>query len=158
MAGYGIITGVDNTVTTVIARRRIFITFRTVRRAARRYSRRRAPSGSPAVHSDQSPVCAAAAGPGHRCFDRKYPREFGWLATNAPAREAAEALRERPATMHIRLCSARPAPHWGRGVSGRAVQAASHRICTRLVPDHGYVQPAPFPASAIRHGRGQAIL
>src|SRR6202048_4779992 len=157
-ASYRIITGGDNTVTTVIARRHIFSIFRTVRPAARRYSRRRAPSESRAVHSDRPPVCAAAARPGHRCFDRKYPREFEWLATDAPAREAAEVLRERPATTNIRPCSARPASHWDRGVSGHAVQAASHRICTRLAPDHGYVQPAPFPAAAIRRGRGQAIL
>src|SRR6267378_693553 len=136
-ASYGIITGGDNTVTTVIARATFSAFFRTVRRAARRYSRRRAPSESRAVHLDRSPACAAAAGPGHRCFDRKYPREFGWLATNAPAREAAEALRERPAASHIRLCSARPASPWGRGVSGHAVQAATRRICIRLAPDYG---------------------
>src|SRR3982074_934151 len=157
MAAYGILTRGDYTVATVKLRGAAFLSlFRTVRPAARRYSRRRAPSGSPAVHSDQSPVCAAAAGPGHRCFDRKYPREFEWLATNAPAREAAEALRERPAATHIRLCSARPASHWDRGVSGHAVQAASRRICTRLAPDHGLVRRAPFPVAATRHERAQA--
>src|SRR6267378_6041146 len=151
-ASYGIITGGDNTVTTVIARATFSAFFRTVRQAARRYSRRRAPSESRAVYSDRSPVCAAAARPGHRCFDRKYPREFGWLATDAPAREAAGVLRERPTTMHIRLCSARPASPWDRGVSGHAVQAASHRICTRLARDHRLARPAPFPVAATRHG------
>src|ERR1700704_4748250 len=159
MAGYGIITGVDYTVTTVKLRGAAFLSlFRTVRPAARRYSRRRAPSESRAVHSDRSPVCAAAARPGHRCFDRKYPREFGWLATDAPAREAAGVLRERPTTMHIRLCSARPASPWDRGFSAPAVQAASHRICPRLARDHRLARPAPFPVAATRHGRGQAIL
>src|SRR6195256_4629514 len=157
MAGYGIITGVDYTVTTVKLRGAAFLSlFRTVRPAARRYSRRRAPSESRAGHSDRSPVCAAAARPGHRCSYRKYPREFGWLATDAPAREVAEALRERPATTHTRLCSARPTSYWDRRVYGHAVQAASRRICTRLAPDYEYVQPVPFPAGEMRRGREQA--
>src|SRR6267142_282058 len=157
-ASYRIITGEDNTVTTVIARRHIFSIFRTVRPAARRYSRRLAQSGSRAVHSDRSPVCAAAARPGHQCSDRKYLRKLVWLEANAPAREAAEALRERPATKHTRLCSARPASYRDRRVYGHAVQAASRRICNRLAPDHGCVQPVPFPAAAIRRERGQATL
>src|ERR1700716_4117887 len=103
MAGYGIITGVDYTVTTVKLRGAAFLSlFRTVRPAARRYSRRCAPAESRAVHSDRSPVCGADARPEHRSFHRRYPREFDWLATDAPAREAAEVLRERPATPHIR--------------------------------------------------------
>jgi hypothetical protein len=76
-ASYGMITGADDTVTTVILGRHISITFRTVRLAARTRSRRRARSGSRAVHWDRSPACAAAARPGHRCCDRKYPHEFG---------------------------------------------------------------------------------
>src|ERR1700694_5730866 len=157
-AGYGIITGVYNTVTTVIARRHIFIIFRMVRPAARTHSRRRARSGLRAVHSDRSPVCAAAARPGHRCSDRKYLRELGWLEANAPEREAAGVLRERQAARHTRPCSTRPASRWGRRVFGHADQAASRRIYTRLAPDHGLVRPAPFPAAAIPHGRGQATL
>src|SRR5260370_21753194 len=97
-ACYGIITDTVNAVTTVVREVIFSPPFRTVRPAARTHSRRRVRSGSRAVHSNRSPVCAAAAGPGHRCFDRKYLREFGWLATNAPARAAAEVLRERPAT------------------------------------------------------------
>src|SRR4030088_3057633 len=105
MAGYGIITGVDYTVTTVKLRGAAFLSlFRTVPRAARRYSRRRAPSESRAVHLDRSPVCAAAARPGHRCFDRKYPREFGWLASVRAEREPPEVLRRRAATLPLRLC------------------------------------------------------
>jgi hypothetical protein len=77
-ASYGNITGVDNSVTIVIAGRHIFITLRRVRPAARTHSRRRARSESRAVHWDRSPVCAAAARPGRRCCDRKYPREFRW--------------------------------------------------------------------------------
>src|SRR3982074_1464209 len=106
-AGYGLIPGVDNTVTTVIARRHTFIIFRMVRPAARTHSRRRARSGLRAVHSDRSPVCAAAARPGHRCSDRKYLRELGWLEANAPATEAAEVLPERQAISNTRLRSAR---------------------------------------------------
>src|SRR5260370_41739655 len=80
------------------------------RLAPRTHSRHSAQSGSRAVHSDRSPVCAAAARPGHRCSDRKFLREFGgWLATNAPARAAAEVPREMRATTHTHLCSSRPA-------------------------------------------------
>src|ERR1700738_2474525 len=111
IASYGIITGVDNSVTIVIAWRHILIAFRLVGPATRTRSQRRARSESRAVHWDQSPACAAAARPGHRCCDRKYPREFGWPATSVPATAAAEALRERPATTHTRLCSARSASH-----------------------------------------------
>src|ERR1700724_3111590 len=103
IASYGIITGVDNSVTTVIAWRHILIAFRLVGPATRTRSQRRARSESRAVHWDQSPACAAAARPGHRCCGRIYPREFGWPATSVPATAAAEALRERPATTHTRL-------------------------------------------------------
>src|SRR3979490_2473936 len=155
-ACYGIITDTVNAVTTVVRDIVFSPPFRTVRPAARRYSRRRVPSGSRAVHWDRSPVCAAAARPGHQCSDRKYLREFGSPATNAPATAAAEVPRERPATTRTRPCSARSGQRWGRAACGRADQAASHRPCTRLAPDHGLVRPAPFPAAATRRGRGPA--
>src|SRR5260370_32190738 len=128
IVSYGIIPGVDNSVTTVIAWRHILIAFRLVGPARRTRSQRRARSESRAVHWDQSPACAAAARPEHRCCDRKYPREFGWPATSVPATAAAEALREWPATTHTRLCSARSASHWDRTVFGHAVRVASPRI------------------------------
>ena len=49
IASYGIITGVDNSVTTVIAWRHILIAFRLVGPAARTRSQRRARSESRAV-------------------------------------------------------------------------------------------------------------
>src|SRR6202790_2992598 len=109
IASYGIITGVDNSVTTVIAWRHILIAFRLVGPATRTRSQRRARSESRAVHWDQSPACAAAARPEHRCCDRKYPREFGWPATSVPATAAAEALRESTAKRQTRLCQGRSA-------------------------------------------------
>src|SRR5882672_3324746 len=154
-ACYVIITDTVNAVTTVVRDIIFSPPFRTVRPAARTHSRRRARSGSHAVRSYRSPVCAAAAKPGHRCFDRKYLREFGWLATNAPAREAAAALRETPAATHTHLCSARPGSHWDQRVFGRDAQAASRRTCTRLAPDHGLVRSAPSPVAATRPGRVQ---
>ena len=51
-AGYRIITGAGNPVTTVTAGRHISITFRTVRPVARTHSRRHARSESRAVHWD----------------------------------------------------------------------------------------------------------
>src|SRR5260370_38542458 len=156
-ASYGIITRAGNSVTTVMTERHIFSTFRTVRPAAGTHRLRRARFESRAGRWDPSPVCAAAARPGHRCCDRKYPRELGWPAANAPATAAAGALRERPATTHTRLCSARPASHWDRAAFGPADQAASLRIDTRLALDHVSAQPALIPAAARLHRRGQAI-
>jgi hypothetical protein len=52
IASYGIITGVDNSVTTVIAWRHILIAFRLVGPATRTRSQRRARSESRAVHWD----------------------------------------------------------------------------------------------------------
>ena len=49
---YGIITSVDNAVTTVIARSKIFIIFRMARPVARTHSRRFARFGSRAVRID----------------------------------------------------------------------------------------------------------
>src|SRR5260370_14365904 len=103
IVSHGIITGVDNSVTTVIAWRHFLIAFRLVGPATRTRSQRRARSESRAVQWDQSPACAAAARPRHRCCDRKYPPEFGWPATSVPATAAAETLRERPATTHTLL-------------------------------------------------------
>src|SRR5882672_8869066 len=154
-ACYGVVTRADNTVTTVVRGATFSPLFRTVRPEGRRHSRYRARSGSRAVRSDRPAVCAEAAKPGHRCFDRKCLREVGWLATSAPAKAAVEALRERPATTHIRLCSARPAWHRGRGVSGHDVQAASPRTCSRPAPDRGLVRPVPFPVAAALHGRAR---
>src|ERR1700686_3186440 len=141
MPSYGIITGAENTVTAVTARRHTFIVFRTVLPAARKYSLPRAPSGSPRVRSDRSPVCAAGARPGHRCSDRKYPREFEW-----------------PATTHTRLCSTRPDLRRGPRFFGHAVRVANRRIGIRLAQDRELVPPAPFPVAATRLGRVQAIL
>src|SRR5258708_13901306 len=129
--------------------RHIFITFRTVRPAARTHSRRRARFESRAGRWDPSPVCVAAARPGHRCCDRKYPRELGWPAANAPATATAAALRERPATTHTRLCSAPPAPHWDRAAFGPADQAASLPFDTRLAPYHESTRPALITATPI---------
>src|SRR3981081_311670 len=142
-ACYGIITDTVNAVTTVVRDIIFSPPFRTVRPAARTHRRLPARSGSHAVRSNRSPVCAAAARPGHRCFDRKYLREFGSLATNAPATVAAEVPREKPATTRTRPCSARSRQRWGRAACGRADQAASHRTCTRLAPAHGLRGPAP---------------
>jgi hypothetical protein len=49
----------------------------------------------------------------------------GGLQQNAPVRAAAEVPREMRATTHTHPCSARPASHWDRGVSGNGVPAAS---------------------------------
>jgi hypothetical protein len=75
IASYGIITGVDNSVTTVIAWRHILIAFRLVGPATRTRSQRRARSESRAVHWDQSPACAAAARPGHRRMRTQIQRQ-----------------------------------------------------------------------------------
>ena len=56
IASYGIITGVDNSVTIVIAWRHILIAFRLVGPATRTRSQRRARPESRAVHWDQSPA------------------------------------------------------------------------------------------------------
>src|SRR5258705_5293002 len=136
---------------------RISIVARTVLPATRTHNRHRARFGLRAAHWDRPRVCAAAARPGHRCSDRKYLREPGWLATNTPATAAAAAPRERPATTHTRPCSARPASRRDRSICGRAVRAASRRTCTRLAPGRGSAPRAPFPGAAIRHGPGQAI-
>ena len=145
---YGIITGLDNTVTAVISRRHILIIIGIARLAARTHSRHTAQSGSRAVRSDRSPVCATAARREHRSSDRNFLLEFGgWLATNAPARAAAEVPREMRATAQTHLCSSRP--QWDRRVSGNGVPAASRRIYTHLAEGHGYGQRAQFPATAI---------
>ena len=59
--------------------------------------------------------------------------------------------------MRTRLCSARTASYQDPRVYGHAVQAASRQIFNRLAPDHGYVQPFPFPAAAIRRERGKQL-
>lgn len=59
--------------------------------------------------------------------------------------------------MRTRLCSARTASYRDPRVYGHAVQAASRQIFNRLAPDHGYVQPFPFPAAAIRRERGKQL-
>src|SRR5260370_13374575 len=156
-ASDGIITGAGYTVTTVTARRHIFVVFRTARPAARKRNRRGVRSGPPVAHSDRSRACAAAATPGHRYCDRKYLREPARPATSAPAREAAAAPRARRATRHTRLCSGRPGSCWDRAVFGRAAQAATRRTDTRLGPDRGLARSAPPPVVATRLGRGPAI-
>src|ERR1700749_1496403 len=128
------------------------------RPAARKCSRRRARSGSRVAHWERSPGFPAAAKPGHRCFDQKYPREPEWIATIAPVREAVEVIREMRATAHILLCSARPGSRLGRPVFGYVYQDASRRIDTRRAPDRGLGRHARFPGGAIRHGREPAIL
>src|ERR1700731_2039013 len=59
--------------------------------------------------------------------------------------------------MRTRRCSARTASYRDPRVYGHAVQAASRQIFNRLAPDHGYVQPFPFPAAAIRRERGKQL-
>src|SRR6476620_1585589 len=85
---------------------RISIVLSTALPATRTHNRHRARFGLRAAHWDRPRVCAVAARPGHRCSDRKYLREPGWLATNTPATAAAAALRERPVATHTRPCSA----------------------------------------------------
>jgi hypothetical protein len=59
--------------------------FKTAPPAAKKHSQRHARSGSCAVHSDQSPTCAAAARPEHRCSDRRYLHELASHAADARA-------------------------------------------------------------------------
>src|ERR1700688_2686031 len=104
IANYGIITGVDNSVTTVIAWRHILITFRLVGPATRTRSQRRARSESRAVHWDQSPACAAGAVPERRYCDRRHLRGCGSLAEDARGKAVAAEHRKTQQEARIPPC------------------------------------------------------
>src|ERR1700687_145578 len=84
-AGYRIISAKDITVTIVVLRQVFALKY--VRPlfcgpSIRLYgegkdSQRLVRSGSSLVHLDRPPACVATAGPEHRCFDRRCPRELG---------------------------------------------------------------------------------
>src|SRR5215475_1527041 len=156
-ANYASITCTDNSVTTVTARCHISVLLRTVRPPMQKHSLCRARSGLRAARSDQPRACAAAATPGHRCFDQRYPHAPWWSATTARATAAVAALRERPTVAHIRPCSTRPASHWDQAACGPDARVASRRTCTRPALDAERVRRVPSPAASVPHGPGQAI-
>jgi hypothetical protein len=57
--------------------------FKTAPPAAQKHSRCRARSGSCVVRLDQSPTCAVAARPEHRCSDRRYLHELASHSADA---------------------------------------------------------------------------